>query len=72
MANSCYLCEKSNMAGRSVQHKHSVAWRYKAPKSKRVFKPNLRNIDVEIDNKILNVSICMKCYKRLRKDSAEE
>lgn len=68
MAKSCELCEKSTISGNRIQHKHSVGWRYKAPKTKRTFKPNLRKIDVEIDGVPSKMNVCMKCYKLLRKE----
>ncbi len=72
MSKECIICSKSTIAGRSIQHKHSVGWRYKAPRSIRQFKPNLRSVDLEIDGKEANVKICMKCYKKLRKEADEK
>ena len=68
MSKLCEICGKSTVAGNRIQHKHSVAWRYKAPKSKRQFKPNLKNIDLEVDGSLVKATVCMKCYKRLQKD----
>ncbi len=72
MSKECFICSKSTIAGRSIQHKHSVGWRYKAPKSIRQFKPNYRNVDLDIDGTVTNVTVCMKCYKRLKKDAEEK
>jgi large subunit ribosomal protein L28 len=69
MSKLCEICGKSTVAGNRIQHKHSVGWRYKAPKSKRQFKPNLRKVDVEVDNVVAKVSMCMKCYKKLQKEN---
>ena len=69
MSKVCEICQKSTVAGNRIQHKHSIGWRYKAPKTKRTFKPNLRTIEVELDGAIKKVSTCMKCYKRLRKEA---
>lgn len=73
MSKVCEICGKSTVAGNRIQHKHSIGWRYKAPKSKRQFKPNLRKIEVEIENspQPTRISVCMKCYKRLRKEQEE-
>ncbi|HPQ78937.1 MAG TPA: 50S ribosomal protein L28 [Candidatus Dojkabacteria bacterium] len=68
MSKICELCGKSTVSGNRIQHKHSVGWRYKAPKTKRVFRPNLRNVNVEIDGTPTKVNICMKCYKQLKKE----
>lgn len=72
MSKECFICTKSTIAGRSIQHKHSVGWRYKAPHTVRQFKPNLRSIDLDIDGVVKNVTICMKCYKRLQKEAKEK
>jgi len=72
MSKICNICGKTTMAGNRIQHKHSVGWRYKAPKSKRIFEPNLRKVDIEVDGAVVKASVCMKCYKKLRKDSLEE
>jgi ribosomal protein L28 len=48
-----------------------VGWRYKAPRSIRQFKPNLRNVDLEIDGEVKNVTVCMKCYKKLKKEAEQ-
>ena len=71
MAKICEICGKSTVSGNRIQHKHSVGWRYKAPKTKREFKPNLRSINVEIDGTPSRVYACMKCYKKLQKEAGE-
>lgn len=68
MTKTCYFCEKSRTAGRRIQHHHSEGWRFKAPKSLRVFKPNLRKIEIEDEGKVMKVDVCMKCYKKIRKE----
>jgi large subunit ribosomal protein L28 len=72
MSKVCYICEKSTIVGKRIQHKHSEGWRYKAPKSNRTFKPNLKKIRLEVDGKMVRVPVCMKCYKRLRKEAEEK
>ncbi|NMC09137.1 50S ribosomal protein L28 [Candidatus Microgenomates bacterium] len=68
MSKLCEICGKSTVAGNRIQHKHSVGWRYKAPKSKRQFKPNLKNVDLDVDGSLVKATVCMKCYKKLRKE----
>jgi large subunit ribosomal protein L28 len=70
MSKVCEICGKSTVAGNRIQHKHSIGWRYKAPKTKREFKPNLRTVEVMVNgsNTPVKMSICMKCYKKLRKE----
>jgi large subunit ribosomal protein L28 len=69
MAKVCELCEKSTVAGRRIQHHHSIGWKYKAPRSRRTFKPNLRNIKVDSAGEVQTITVCMKCYKRLQKEA---
>ena len=70
MSKVCEICGKSTIAGSRIQHKHSTGWRYRAPRTKRQFKPNLRKVDVEVGGKEQRVFVCMKCYKKLRKEAA--
>ena len=66
----CYICGKSRMAGRTIQHRHGGKWQYRAPKKARVFKLNIRKLDIiDSTGQTLRTDVCMKCYKRLRKDS---
>jgi ribosomal protein L28 len=74
MSKVCEICGKSTVAGNRIQHKHSIGWRYKAPKSKRKFKPNLRKVEIETEDSPVPVKVvaCMKCYKRIRKERKEQ
>lgn len=71
MAKVCELCGKSTVAGKRIQHHHSIGWRFKAPKSIRIFKPNVRKIKVDVDGSTKSIYVCMKCYKKLRAESKE-
>lgn len=66
MSKVCEICAKSTVAGKRIQHHHSIGWRFKAPKSLRVFKPNLRSVDLDVEGKHVKATVCMKCYKKLR------
>jgi large subunit ribosomal protein L28 len=68
MSKVCYICEKSTVAGKNIQHRHAGGWRYKAPKTNRTFKPNLKKVNLEVNGKPMKVSVCMKCYKKLRRE----
>ncbi|MBD3329429.1 50S ribosomal protein L28 [Candidatus Dojkabacteria bacterium] len=73
MAKVCEMCGKSTMYGHNIQHKAKGKWRYKAPRSNRTFKPNLTKVTlVDDEGNKTKVTICMKCYKRLRKEAEEE
>ncbi len=67
MAKTCDFSGKSVVAGRRIQHHHSEGWRFKAPRTTRVFKPNIRQIKVQdADGKEVKLYIAMKYYKKLR------
>lgn len=66
MARVCEVCTKSTVAGRNTQHHSSIQWRYRAPRTVRVFKPNLRTAQVITENKEKKATVCMKCYKKMR------
>jgi len=55
MSNICKICGKQPSFGNNVSHSHR--------KTKRVFKPNIVKIKVELDGKIQNINICTKCLK---------
>lgn len=66
---TCALCAKKIMAGRNIQHAAKGGWRYKAPKTARKFRPNLRQVDLELGDQVVRTNVCMKCYKKLKKEA---
>ncbi len=69
--NKCYHCGKGVLFGRSHTHHRGVAggrWKKRAPKTQRIFAPNLQHV-VVIENGVKKrISLCMKCLKRIKKD----
>lgn len=72
MAKVCEICEKSTKFGRRKRHHHATGWLYRAPRTSRKFKPNLRTAKLEIDGKMQRVTLCMKCYKTLTKKKGKK
>jgi len=68
MSRVCYFCGKSVSFGGNRKHKYGGGWAYRAQRTTRKFKPNMRKIKIEEDGKKKKVDICMKCYKRMRKE----
>ncbi len=67
MTKICDFSGKSVIAGKRIQHKHSGQWRFKAPKTNRQFKANIREIKVnDVKGKTVKMNIAMKSYKKLR------
>ena len=70
----CYHCGKGVLYGRSHTHHRGVAggrWKKKAPKTKRLFRPNLQPTTIIENNKEKRVYLCGKCLKRIKKDLSE-
>ncbi len=67
----CYHCGKTTIFGRSHTHHRGVAggrWKKRAPKTQKIFKPNLQKIAIMVKGKSQTVRLCTKCIKRVRKD----
>jgi Ribosomal L28 family. len=71
MANICYHCGKTVLFGRSHTHHRGVAggrWKKRAPKTRRIFRPNLQKVTILERGKEKQVKLCAKCIKRIKKD----
>lgn len=67
----CYHCGKTILYGRSHTHHRGVAggrWKKRAPKTQRIFHPNLQKMEILEEQKLKTVKLCAKCIKRVRKD----
>lgn len=67
----CYHCGKGVLFGRRHTHHRGVAggrWKKRAPKTRRIFKPNIRRIKIVVAGKIVRVHLCVNCLKRVKKD----
>ncbi len=70
----CYNCGKTILFGRSHTHHRGVAggrWKKRAPKTQRIFKPNLQVFKILEAGKVKRVKLCTKCIKRIKKDLKE-
>ncbi len=70
----CFNCGKTVLLGRSHTHHRGVAggrWKKRAPKTQRVFRPNLQKATILEDGQKKIVRLCAKCLKRIRKDMKE-
>ena len=76
MARVCELTGKKTAFGSNQKHKRGRSggggkWRFKAPKTKRTWKPNLRKVKVMVNGTSRRIKISMKAYKKLRKVAVE-
>ncbi len=70
----CYHCGKGVLYGRSHTHHRGVAggrWKKRAPKTQRIFLPNLQRVEILVSGKVKRIHLCTKCLKRIRHDVAE-
>jgi len=51
------------MHGQNIRNQHSVGWRYRAPRTKREFKPNLQSVRTLVGGTTLRIKVCCKCLK---------
>lgn len=73
--NICYHCGKGILYGRSHTHHRGVAggrWKKRAPKTQRIFRPNLQKVDIVEGEEVKRIKLCMKCLKRIKKDMQEQ
>jgi large subunit ribosomal protein L28 len=64
MAKVCDVCGKGLQSGQNIRHVHSGAWARKAPRTKRVYHPNLQTVTVETKRGKRRLKICAKCLKK--------
>jgi large subunit ribosomal protein L28 len=70
MSYICEICGKKTEVGSSQRHRRGVAgkrWMTRAQKTRRVFKPNLQRVTLNIAGDIKKMRICAKCVKRIKK-----
>ncbi|MBW3622068.1 MAG: 50S ribosomal protein L28 [Armatimonadetes bacterium] len=63
MAKSCAICGKEPMAGRNIRNQHSVGWRFRAPRTRRMFLPNLQSVKIPVNGQLKRSNVCTKCIK---------
>jgi len=63
MANRCDICGKGPQFGQNIRHKHSGSWALRAPKTKRIWLPNLQTARVAINGTTRTIKVCTKCLK---------
>lgn len=69
MAGKCEICGKSTAFGRNIRHRHAGRWERKAPRTNRVFRPNVHKQTLSINGKRLRVNICTRCLRSQTKVS---
>lgn len=69
----CYLCHKGTMTGKQHKHHPGVAggrWKRRAPKTQKVFKPNLHTAHIMVGRVNKKVRLCTKCLRKVKGKSS--
>ncbi|NUL82957.1 MAG: 50S ribosomal protein L28 [Armatimonadetes bacterium] len=65
MARVCDICGKGNQFGQNIRHRHSGAWKFRAPRTKRTWLPNLQSARVLLANGAAKrLKVCTSCLKK--------
>lgn len=70
MAYICDHCGKGRLRGQNITHHRGVAggrWKRKAPKTKKVSKPNLHTVWVLEKGKRIKKRLCTSCLRLFKK-----
>ena len=66
MGMKCFNCGKGAMIGRQHTHHPGIAgkrWKKRAPKTQKIFKPNLHSARIPMDGMTKRVRLCTKCLR---------
>jgi large subunit ribosomal protein L28 len=63
MSGKCDICGKSTVFGRNIRHRHAGSWERKAPRTNRVFRPNVHKQVVHLDGKSVRLNVCTRCLR---------
>jgi len=67
VAARCDVCGKETAFGRNIRHKHSGRWQRKAPRTNRVYRPNLHRQVLWIDGQKVKANLCTRCLRNQMK-----
>ncbi len=72
---ACEYCGKGKQVGHRIRHHRGVAggrWKRKAPKTRRLWLPNLHNARVIENGKIVRRRLCTKCLRRAERPKSDQ
>ena len=72
MSRRCEMTRRKTRFGGNRKHVRGASggggvWRFKAPRTSRTWKPNLRTVKLSINGKVTKMKVSMKGYKKIRK-----
>lgn len=75
MAYKCDNCFKGIMVGKQHKHHPGVAggrWKRRAPKTQKIFRPNLHVARLKLDGVTKKLKLCTKCLRRAKAASTSK
>ena len=65
MARVCEICGKGPQFGQNIRHRHSGLWRYRAPRTKRQWSPNLQTVRAYVNGgkTVRCIRVFTRCLK---------
>jgi large subunit ribosomal protein L28 len=67
---ACEICGKGAQVGHNIQHQASGQWRYRAPKTRRVWKANVQKARVVLGGVSQRLRVCSRCLRTLAKSAS--
>lgn len=75
MAYKCDRCRKGRLVSTRQRHKKGVAggkWKYRAPKTRKISKPNLHRFNGFLNGKKGKWRLCTKCLRIVKKEQKKD
>ncbi|MCW5934987.1 MAG: 50S ribosomal protein L28 [Fimbriimonadia bacterium] len=64
MPRVCEICDKGTQFGQNIRHRHSGQWKFRAPRTKRQWSPNLQTVRAVIaPGTTRKIRVCTRCIK---------
>lgn len=63
MSKVCSICGKGPQFGHNIRHVHSGQWARRAPKTNKVWRPNIQSVMAVVDGEHRRIKVCTSCLK---------
>lgn len=63
---ACAVSGKTTKTGRAGIHRHSGAWRLRAPHTQRLWMPNLHTVKVDIEGTVKRIKVTTKALRLIK------
>jgi large subunit ribosomal protein L28 len=68
---TCAITGKGTRNGKRGVHAHSIAWKMRAPSTKRTWQPNLHSVKVNIEGTAKRIKVSTKGLRLLKENNNE-